>query len=152
MLKNTNKNTTKYKQRTKWNDPRRKNGRIQGSVEGHDRQDPRNPGTRWPPTEDTTLRQPREQPGNYADLKARTIRARHRELVDRIVKGEPILDAWAAMICDPEYIREEEQNGRRDPETRPKKSSICRYHADGRVCDKGDHGCYFKHTGWPIEI
>lgn len=56
------------------------------------------------------------------------------------------------MICDPEYIRAEEQSGRRDPANRPRKTFICRYYADNRGCNRSDADCHFKHVEWPTEI
>lgn len=126
-------------------------------------------GPRWPPLAEAErlpqplLRQPQEQQrmtteqprghqGNYGDLQARTIRARHRKIVERIVNGGQILDEWVSMICDPEWMREQEQSGRRDPETRPKKSSICIYYADNRGCHKEAQRCHFQHAEWPTEI
>ena len=118
---------------------------------------------RWPPLEEAQAQhppqqqrapaaQPREYLGNYADLQTRTIRARHKEIIDRICKGEQIREEWVSMICDPEFIRDQEQSGQRDPEVRPKKSSICRYFADNRGCNRTDRECHFKHVEWPTEI
>ena len=89
--------------------------------------------------------------GRNADLEATTIRAKSREITRRIQAGEEILDDWQDMICDPEYVRREERNGYPDTVDRPKGSTICRYHAVGRICRKYD-ACHFAHTLWPEEI